>query len=77
MAENKYHVMARVSGGWKVIKSGSARASKTFNTQHEAIKYAKNISRLRHSDLAIHGKDGRLQEKTTFSAETSRANGRN
>ena len=58
--------MAKVNGGWMVIRSGAARATKVFDTQGEAIKYAKDVTRDHQSELVIHGKDGRLQEKTSY-----------
>ncbi len=48
------------SGGWSVRKYGSRRVSKTFLTQAETIKYAKNISDTQGSRLIIHHRDGKI-----------------
>lgn len=69
MAVKNYHVLAKVDGGWKVVRAGAIRASKAFATKSEAVKYARNISRSEHSELIIHGVDGRLQERTSFASD--------
>ena len=69
MARKNYHVMAKVDGGWKVVRAGAGRASKIFATKSDAIKYGRNVSRNENSELVIHGIDGRLQQRTSFATD--------
>jgi len=63
MANRSYHVIANPDGGWNVVKAGSERATKHFETKKAAIEYAREVSKNRHSDLFIHKKDGMIQKK--------------
>jgi Uncharacterized protein conserved in bacteria (DUF2188) len=67
-SERSYHVIARVGGGWNVKKRGAVRASKSFETQRQAISYARKISITEHAELFIHNENGRLSKKETFSS---------
>jgi hypothetical protein len=69
MVTKNYHVITRVNGGWKVVKAGSPRASKTFATKSEAIDYGRTVSRNHHSELIVHGIDGRFQRRTSFASD--------
>jgi hypothetical protein len=44
MAKDSQHVAPAMNGGWIVRKSGSARATKHFDTQNEAVEFARQIS---------------------------------
>ncbi len=48
---------------WSVKKSGSTRATKTFNTKEEAKSFGKTIAKNQKVDLYIHKKDGRIEAK--------------
>ncbi len=64
--EKSYRVIAKIGGGWNVKRRGAVRASKSFETQRQAISYARKISKAEHADLFIHNKNGRLSKKETF-----------
>jgi len=51
---------------WSVRRSGAARASATYPTQQEAIERARELARSQGSELYIHGRDGRIRERSTF-----------
>lgn len=53
-------------GQWAVKKSGSTRASRSFNTKDAAVKYGKSISRNEKTELYIHKKDGTVQNKNSY-----------
>lgn len=59
------HVVPR-GGKWAVRKAGSARASSTHETQREAIDAARSAARNQGTELYIHGRDGRIRERSTF-----------
>ena len=54
------------NGHWQVKKAGAQKATKNFNTQKEAINYARNIAITQSSELVIHGRDGRIRDKDSF-----------
>ena len=66
MSKKGQHVVPS-SDGWKVMKAGSAKASSTHATQQEAIVVATRIARNQKTELYIHGRDGRIRERNSFS----------
>lgn len=64
MAKQKsHHVVPNPDGGWDVKKAGSERASKHTDTKQEAVEKARQISKNQGTELYIHGKDGKIQQK--------------
>ena len=65
MSKKSQHVVP--SGGkWSVRSAGAKRASGTFKTQQEAIKKAREKARREGAELYIHGRDGRIRERSSF-----------
>ena len=60
------HVLPDLSGGWRVVRSGSARASRVFRTHTEAVQYARNKARREGALLFVHREDGTIQEMDSF-----------
>ena len=46
---------------WQVKASGSTKAIKMFNTQEEAIKYAKEMAANQGISIRVHGRDGKIR----------------
>lgn len=65
MPRNTQHVVPR-NGKWAVRKSGSTRVSRYFKTQSEAIDAARDIAKREHTELYIHGSDGRIRERNSY-----------
>lgn len=65
MGKNQ-HVTPRSSGGWQVKGEGNQRATVITDTQREAIEVARSIARNQHSELFIHGRNGRIRERDTY-----------
>lgn len=65
MGKNQ-HVTPHHGGGWQVKGDGNAKATVVTETQQEAIDIAKEISKNQHSELLIHGKDGKIREKNSY-----------
>lgn len=65
MAIKGQHVVPR-DGKWSVRKAGSDRATRTFDTQKEAISEARKIARNQGSELYIHGRDGRIRSRDSY-----------
>lgn len=51
---------------WQVKGTGNSKATKLFDTQAEAQKYAKAIAKNQQSELVTHGKDGKIRSKDSF-----------
>jgi hypothetical protein len=54
---------------WSVRRTGAVRASSTHSTQREAIEAATQRARNEHTELYVHGRDGRIRERSTFSSD--------
>jgi hypothetical protein len=63
MAKKSHHVVPDPEGGWSVKRGGSTRASKRFDTQGEAVSWARAVSRNQRSELVIHKRDGTVYKK--------------
>ncbi len=59
------HVVKQ-DNGWAIKKSGSDRASKIVQTQAEAKKVAIQQAKREHSEVLIHGKNGKIRERNTY-----------
>ncbi|MBQ9044649.1 MAG: DUF2188 domain-containing protein [Oscillospiraceae bacterium] len=62
MGKNQ-HVTRHAAGGWQVKGAGNTRATARTATQAEAIAIARGIARNQHSELVIHGVDGKIRAK--------------
>ena len=65
MSRKGQHVVPS-EGGWSVRKAGSARASSVHATQADAIAAGERIARNQKTELYIHGRDGRIRERTSY-----------
>ena len=59
------HVVPR-DGKWAVRRTGSYKATKLFDTQMEAAARGRQIARNQRTELYIHGRDGRIQERDSY-----------
>lgn len=53
-------------GRWSVKSEGAKRASKTYDTQQEAIAVAIERARRDNVELLIHGRNGEIRERRSF-----------
>jgi uncharacterized protein YdaT len=49
-----------------VRRAGASKASRTFDTQGEAIERAREIAQNQATELFIHGRDGRIRERNSY-----------
>ncbi len=67
MSKKSNHVVpSKKRGGWAVKKSGSAIASKSFDRKEDAVKYGRELSRREKTELYIHKRDGRIQDRNSY-----------
>jgi hypothetical protein len=60
------HVVRNAKGGWDVREEGATRARKTFDTQRDAIEYARTLAQHKSGSLYIHGIDGSISRKDSY-----------
>ena len=65
MTKHAQHVVPS-ERGWSVRKAGSSRASSLHATQQEAIDAATALARKQRTELYIHGRDGRIRERSSY-----------
>ena len=66
MAKASYHVIASPKGGWSVKKARASRATKHFDTQTDAIEWARKASKSEHAEFVVHRKDGTVKLRDYF-----------
>lgn len=52
--------------GWAVKGAGSERATSVHRTQAEAIEAGRAAAKTRHTELLVHGRDGRIRHRDGF-----------
>lgn len=65
MAKSNQHVVPK-DGGWAVRKQGASRATKVFNTQTEAVQFARNVAKKNSGELYIHRADGTIRDRKSY-----------
>ena len=60
------HVVPSKDGGWDVKGEGNSKSTAHTDTKQEAIDKGREIAKNQHSELVIHGKDGRIQDKDSY-----------
>ncbi len=51
---------------WSVKGAGNEKATKNFETQKEAIEFAREIAINQKSEVVIHGRDGKIRDKDSY-----------
>jgi hypothetical protein len=69
MSAKAQHVVPNLQGGWSVRQTGSARASRVFSDQAAAVHYAREKAKKERTDLYVHGRDGTVRERDTYSED--------
>ena len=52
--------------GWAVKRGGATRVTKSFETQADAIDYARDIAKNQQTELNVHNQRGRVREKNSY-----------
>ena len=66
MSKSNHVVPSKAKGGWAVKNLGATRASKSFKTKDEAVKYGRKMSKSEKTELYIHKKDGTIQNRNSY-----------
>ena len=62
-SKDGHHVVSNPDGGWDVKRGGGKRSSGHFDTKNEAVDKGRKISQNQGTELYIHGKDGKIQNR--------------
>ncbi|WP_061808767.1 DUF2188 domain-containing protein [Rossellomorea vietnamensis] len=65
MGKNQ-HVTPHSEGGYQVKGAGNTKATKIFETQKDAISFAKDVAKKQKSELFIHNKTGQIRERNSY-----------
>ena len=66
-AARNYHVSLRKEDGkWQVKFAKGVKAIKLFDTQAEAIAYAKKLAENQDGSITIHKKDGKMRKQRYY-----------
>jgi hypothetical protein len=60
---------------WAVQKEGASRASSLHDQKDAAERAGRQNAINQHSELLVHGKDGKIQERNTYKRDPSRSRG--
>jgi len=64
-----HHVIPNLKGGWSVRTSGASKASRSFESEKDAVMYARDLAKKGGSQLYIHRKDGTIRNKDSYGAD--------
>ena len=64
MGKNQHVV--KIDDGWGVRGAGNDRLTSEHRTQEAAIKHAVSIAKNQHSEVVIHGRDGKIRDKDSY-----------
>jgi hypothetical protein len=65
MAKKNQHVVP-LGKGWAVKGEGNSKYTVITEKKADATKIARNIAKNSNSEIIIHGKDGRIQDKDSY-----------
>lgn len=55
--------------GWAVRREDAERVSSVHSTKDKAVDQGRDTARQDRTELVIHGKDGRIQDKDSFGSD--------
>jgi hypothetical protein len=59
-------VVASPKGGWRVLRSGAARATRVFENKEDAVGFAEKLARKDSAQLYVHRRDGTIQKRDSY-----------
>jgi hypothetical protein len=64
------HITHNKNGGWNVLGAGNTKPSRILPNKAEAIAVGREIAKHQHSELIIHGVNGRIQDKDSYGKDS-------
>jgi hypothetical protein len=75
VGKSNQHVVPR-DGGWAVRKQGSSRVTRVFDTQSEAVGFARRVAKKSSGDVFIHRADGTIRDRESYGVDHRRSHER-
>lgn len=69
MTKSKNIHIVLLNDGWIVQKESNYRPISVHSTQRDAVEVGREIARTQQSQLVIHGRDGRVRERNSYSLD--------
>jgi hypothetical protein len=60
------HVVPDKTGGWNVKGAGNTKNTAHTANKQQALDIAREIAKNQRSEVVIHGKDGKIQDKDSY-----------
>ena len=60
------HITNHPGGGFQVKTSGSSKPYRVTPTQRAAIEIGTEVAKNQHSELVIHGTNGKIRQKNSY-----------
>ena len=64
--KNDQHVVPNPKGGWSVLRSGAARATRVFDNKEDAVGFARRLAKKDSAEFYVHRRDGTIQERDSY-----------
>jgi hypothetical protein len=61
-----HHVVPNAEGGWDVKQEGEFEVVRHFREKARAIGFARDLSRIEHTELVVYDEDGNIEEKDLY-----------
>ncbi len=71
MTKKNQHVVP-LGNGWAVKSAGADRATVITTKKSDALSFARNIAKTHHTQLIVHGKDGKIRERNSYYGDALR-----
>jgi hypothetical protein len=69
MSKGRNQHVVKHNEGWAIRGAGNEKSTKIVDTKEQAVNIARGIAKNQHSELVIHGRNGRIQEKNTYGSD--------
>src|SRR3954454_9155088 len=76
MTARDRHVITNLAGGWSVYRSGASRASRRFDRESDAVRYATHLARRERTKLFVHRRDGTVRRWNSYADDRSPQRGK-
>lgn len=74
MTKKNQHVVP-LGNGWAVLPEGAKRATVIATKQSDAIAFARNIAKSTRMELIIHGRNGKIRDRSSYGNDPVRTKG--
>ncbi len=66
VTSGRYHVISGEARNWSVVSEGSVRPVKAFDSQEDAINFAKKSALKKTGEVIVHAKTGQIRDMISY-----------